>query len=198
MNTPDAPLRPGTLREVITHLEMLHRPDGLDAPPPEDGLRLERVGTPTVPFYRFLYNTIGEPWLWHERRRMSDDDLAAAIQHPDVAVHVLYADGQPAGYVELDRREKANVELVFCGLMPWTIGRGLGPWMLRQATALAWNTPGARRFWVHTCNFDHPAALRMYQAAGFVPFDREVNIVSDPRADGLIPQNAAPHVPMIV
>lgn len=85
-------------------------------------------------------------------------------------VYVLYADGQPAGYVELDARTPEDVELVFCGLMPWAIGRGLGPWMLRQATALAWNRPQTRRFWVHTCNFDHPAALKMYKAAGFVPF----------------------------
>lgn len=129
-------------------------------------------------------------------RRLSDDALAAQIQAAGVAIYVLYADGQPAGYVELDARVTGDVELVFCGLMPWAIGRGLGPWMLRRATVLAWDQLGARRFWVHTCSFDHPSALGMYKAAGFVPFAREVNIVPDPRADGLIPMNAAPHVPM--
>lgn len=194
----DTPVPPGKLREVVTHLEMLARPEGLDAaePPSQPGARLERVTNPAVPFYRFLYNTIGESWLWQDRRRLSDDALAARIQAEGVAVHVLYADGQPAGYVELDAREPGNVELVFCGLMPWTIGRGLGSWMLRQATALAWDVPGVRRFWVHTCSFDHPSALKMYKAAGFVPFGEEVNIVPDPRADGLIPKDAAPHVPM--
>lgn len=194
----DTSVPPGKLREVVTYLEMLSRPQELDAsePPPHAGVRLERVANPAVPFYRFLYNTIGEPWLWQDRRRLSDDALAAQIQAAGVAIYVLYADGQPAGYVELDARVTGDVELVFCGLMPWAIGRGLGPWMLRRATVLAWDQLGARRFWVHTCSFDHPSALGMYKAAGFVPFAREVNIVPDPRADGLIPMNAAPHVPM--
>lgn len=97
VHTP-TPVPPGKLREVVTHLEMLTRPDGLDAsePPPQADVRLERVTAPAVPFYRFLYNTIGEPWLWQDRRRLSDEALAAIIRAPGVEVYVLYADGQPA------------------------------------------------------------------------------------------------------
>ena len=30
-----------------------------------------------------------------------------------------------------------------------------------------------KRFWLHTCNLDHPAALKLYQKVGFVLYDEE-------------------------
>jgi hypothetical protein len=43
-----------------------------------------------------------------------------------------------------------------------------------------------RRFWLHTCDLDHPKALAVYQQAGFVPYRYEEKIVDDPRVLGLI------------
>lgn len=189
-------LPPGRLREVVTHLEMLKPPVAPPRACPADDACLLHVTRPQVPFYRFLYNTIGEPWLWRDRRRMTDAALEQAIQAPGVGVHVLMAGGQPAGYVELDRGRPEEVELVFCGLMPWAIGGGLGPWMLETAVRMAWNDARLRRLWVHTCCFDHPAALPMYERAGFVRCGTEVNLIPDPRLEGLLPRTAAPHVPL--
>lgn len=190
---------PGLLREVVTHLEMLSRPDRpLRRDPPAAWAQagLVSVPKPALAYYRFLYDTVGEPWLWRDRRVMSDTDLTAAIHAPGVEVHVLMLDGQPGGYVELDRGDPANVELVFCGLMPWAIGGGLGPWMLDQAIAMTWDDARTRRLWVHTCSFDHPRALAMYEKAGFVRFGTEENLVPDPRLTGILPLHAAPHVPL--
>jgi GNAT superfamily N-acetyltransferase len=81
-------------------------------------------------------------------------------------VHVLHADGTPAGFVEFDRRVADEVEIVQFGLLPEFIGVGLGKWFLRWAIDRAWGY-GPRRLWLHTCTLDHPAALPNYLKAGF-------------------------------
>ena len=37
----------------------------------------------TVSFYRYLYETVGTPWLWYERRLLDDAALAAADRQAD-------------------------------------------------------------------------------------------------------------------
>jgi hypothetical protein len=54
-----------------------------------------------------------------------------------------------------------------------------------------------RRFWVHTCSLDHPAALNFYRRAGFVPYQRAVEVFDDPRVTGLLPPDSAPQIPLI-
>ncbi len=149
---------------------------------------LVRAERPTVSFYRYLYNTIGEDWLWWERRALSDAELAAVIHHPNVEIFVLYIDGVPAGFSELDLRIEAEVELAYFGLIPEFIGRGLGRYLLGWTIDEAWQrTP--ERVWLHTCNFDHPKAIATYQKAGFAPYKQETTTIEDPRASGLIPKN---------
>jgi ribosomal protein S18 acetylase RimI-like enzyme len=176
---PDGP-GPGVLEVVITHLEMTRRPRLPAPPPPALKLAVLRAPSISVPFYRYLYNTVGGPWLWYERQRLSDDVLAAVIRHPEVDVYVLYADGEPAGYAELDRRAMPDIELAYFGLIPAFIGQRLGPWFLHWVVDAAW-TREPQRLWVHTCNLDHPRAIAHYQRAGFVPFKQERRLIRDPR-----------------
>jgi GNAT superfamily N-acetyltransferase len=82
-------------------------------------------------------------------------------------MHVLHVDGTPAGFAELDRRQPDEVELVQFGLMAPFIGQGLGKWFLQWAIDKAWSYQ-PKRFWLHTCTLDHPAALPNYTKAGFV------------------------------
>ena len=49
---------------------------------------------------------------------------------------------------------------------------------------------------LNTCTLDHPGALAFYQRHGFTVTHSEVDIVDDPRLAGLIPREAAPHVPL--
>ena len=118
---------PATLEIVVTYLEMLKPPTRPTVPaPPVGKIALLRAERPTVSYYRYLYNTVGEPWLWWERRLLSDAELERIILDPLVEIYVLYVDGVPAGYAELDRRKEEDVELAYFGLIPQFIGRKLG------------------------------------------------------------------------
>lgn len=127
---------------------------------------------PTVPYYRFLYNAVGNDYHWLSRRKLSDDELAAIIGDPQNELHVLHVDGSPAGFAELDRRRPEEIELVQFGLMPGFTGQGLGRWFLQWTIDKAWSYQ-PRRFWLHTCTLDHPAAVPLYKKAGFVQFNQE-------------------------
>lgn len=181
---------PGKLRMVITYLEMRARPPhGAAHLPAGAKAALLRAEQPTISFYRYLYNTVGESWLWHERRAFDDATLASIIQDPKVDIYVLYVAGVPAGYAELDRREDGEIDLAYFGLLPEFIGRGFGRYFLIWIVSAAWQYE-PQRLWVHSCNFDHPQALRAYQRVGFAPYGQETLIIDDPRLSGLIP----PHV----
>ncbi len=173
----------GKLDDIVTYLEMHERPIRPPVPAPPGKLALMRAERCSVSFYRYLYNTIGENWLWFERRLWSDDRLAALMQKPSVDIFVLYVGGVPAGFYELDRSDTRDIELAYFGLAPEFIGRGYGSYLLRAAVDSAWqHTP--RRLWVHTCTFDHPRALGAYQRAGFVVYRRETVTFDDPRLLG--------------
>ena len=150
----------------VTFLRMDHAP-----PPPRDlpaGADIVRLARCTVPFYRYLYATVGAPHVWWLRRTLPDDVLAGIIGHPAVSVHVLYRDGEPAGFFELDRRPHPTVNLSYFGLMPHAVGLGLGTAFLGAAVQEAW-TDGTQAVTVNTCTADHPRAMPGYLRAGFVP-----------------------------
>ena len=158
-------------RVVTTYLEMVDRPAAIPSGNPE-GVLIMRAKRPTVSFYRFLYNTVGENWKWVDRRKLSDEDLRTIIHNEKVEIHVLYLNGVPAGYVELDFRQISEVEIAYFGLMPDFIGQGSGKRFLQWAIMTAWQT-SPERLWVHTCSLDHPGALPLYQKCGFKIYKTE-------------------------
>ena len=177
----------GTLASTITSLEMTERPKHTPVPlPSQSKIALMRAHKPGAAFYRYLYDRVGEKWLWYTRRAMDDDTLRTIVDDERVEIYVLYFDGVPAGFAELDRRLPPDVELTYFGLLPEFIGQGLGPYLLGSAIDIAWAYE-PKRLWVNTGTQDHPKALALYQRFGFVPFKREDRIISDPRLHGLIP-----------
>jgi GNAT superfamily N-acetyltransferase len=174
------------LEDVITYLEMLDRPAGKRVPAPLEKLALMRAEDCTVSFYRYLYNTVGEPWLWFERRLLDGAALAALIAKPTIEIFVLYVRGVPAGFFELDTAASRETKLCYFGLIPDFIGRRLGPYLLQAAIDQAWSRP-LDRFWLHTSTFDHPKALATYQRAGFVVYARRQVSFDDPRDLGILP-----------
>ena len=175
------------LEDVITYLEMLARPAGRRVPAPLEKLALMRAENCTVSFYRYLYSTVGEPWLWFERRLVGDAALVRQIQKPTIEIFVLYVRGVPAGFFELDTAAPRETKLCYFGLIPDFIGRRLGPYLLQAAIDQAWSRP-LDRFWLHTSTFDHPKALSTYQKAGFVVYARRPVSFEDPREHGILPR----------
>ena len=153
------------LKVQVTFLRM-DAPPTSPAPALPGDARVESVRHCSVPFYRYLYNTVGEPWLWWMRRIATDAELAGLLAHPSVSLHVLMRDGEPVGFYELDHRVGQAVNLSYFGLVPWAIGTGLGAAFLRHAVDDAWRI-GLPAVTVNTCNADHPRALPGYLAAGF-------------------------------
>jgi GNAT superfamily N-acetyltransferase len=176
----------GKLEDVITYLEMTSRPPRPQLPHPAGTIALLRAEHCTVSFYRYLYNTVGEPWLWFERRKWSDERLAETIAKPGTEIFVLHVGGVPAGFYEVDRTDKA-VELAYFGLIPQFIGRGYGAYLLQTAIDNAFQS-NPRRLWTHTCTYDHPRALGHYQRAGFTVYERRPLAFNDPRRDGTLPK----------
>jgi GNAT superfamily N-acetyltransferase len=176
------------LDDTITYLEMHRRPQLQRVHPPLGKLALMQAEACTVSFYRYLYETVGTPWLWYERRLIDDAALAAAIHKPTTEIFVLYVGGVPAGYFELDTAAARATELCYFGLVPEFIGRGLGPFLLQAAIDRAWERP-IGRLWVHTRAFDHPKALGHYQRAGFTVYARRQLRFEDPRLRGILPRS---------
>ncbi len=170
---------PGKLKMIVTYLEMIKPPRFKHESTRAENLSIIRSQRPTVGFYRFLYTSVGDDWLWYERNELSDADLEKIIHHPKIRIYVLYVNGTPAGYSELDLRKKDEVELAYFGLIPEFIGRGLGSYFLRWAVDKAWSEE-PKRLWVHTCNFDSPHAIATYQKVGFT-YEQEIVLIDDPR-----------------
>lgn len=180
---------PRKLEVVVTFLEMLDPPDRPAAIIPPGKVAIVRAENPTLSFYRYLYNTVGEPWLWWLRRLMGDEELAEILAKPETHVYVLYVAGVPAGFAELDLtdlEENGMIDLHYMGLIPDFIGKGYGKYLLNWAIDTAWGLK-PQRITVNTCSLDHPSALGAYQKAGFGVYDQRTDIVDDPRDTGLIP-----------
>jgi GNAT superfamily N-acetyltransferase len=186
---------PGEIATIVTSLQMLERPKPRPMSP--SNLRLDRWREPSPDRYRSLFRRVGEPWLWFSRLVMDEARLIAIIHDPAVEIYaVTDARGIELGLLELDFREAGQAELSFFGLVPELTGQGEGRWLMGHALALCWRK-GIDRVWVHTCTLDHPKALGFYRAQGFVPYGRAVETFPDPRVIGVLPAEAAPHVPLL-
>lgn len=187
-------VEPHMLATVVTSLEMTAkpRPKMMPATP----FRLTRWKLPPPDKYKALFRRVGEPWLWFSRLAMDDGALRAVIHHPGIEIYAVEdARRIEIGLLELDFRIPGHMEIGYFGFILELAGKGHGDWLMGQALALGWR-PGIGRIWVHTCTLDHPGALKFYRRNGFHPFERAVETFVDPRHAGILPIEAAPHVPM--
>jgi GNAT superfamily N-acetyltransferase len=159
-----------------TYLEMSSpselRPSELPDPEP----RIERIENCPVSFFRYLYQEVGRAFHWTDRLGWSDDMVQQHLATAGVSLWVMSWGGAPVGYFELREHEDQSVEIAYFGLLPESIGRGWGGYLLTRAVQRAWDT-GTHRVWLHTCTLDHPAALPNYLKRGFRPFREEKYVV---------------------
>jgi GNAT superfamily N-acetyltransferase len=185
----------GKVANVATYLQMFAPPSPrLD--PPGVAATMRYVVSPDVEWYRALFHKVGDDWLWSSRIAMDRAELKAILEDPLEEVYAIEQDGVDEGLLELDFRTQGQCELIFFGLSGKLVGTGAGRWAMNRAIARAWSKPIAR-FWVHTCSIDHPNALDFYRRSGFVPYERKIEIMDDPRLVGLVPRDAAPQIPLI-
>ncbi len=122
---------------------------------------------------QWYYQQVGAAWNWQERLSWTSQQWQTYAAKPGLSTFVALHDGEEAGYVELLEQEGGNVQIQYFGLLPDFIGKGIGGVFLTLAIRLAWDKPGARRIWLHTCTGDHPAALSNYQRRGLKLFKTE-------------------------
>ncbi len=186
-------LPPGKLANAVTWLELIDpAPVGI-APPA--GMRLQRLTPDDSALFHRLYREIGRDWLWAGLIDKSESQLAARLARTDLASFAAIADNDAIGLLELEFADDA-AEIVYLGVHPARVGKGVGRWLMDEAKRIAQGN-AARRLWLHTCNFDHPGALAFYRSQGFAVTAVGYEIMDDPRALGLLPKDAAPHVPFI-
>ena len=190
------PVPPGKIASVVTYLEMDHRPPRREASVIESLLPPQRWYAPDLDEYRAFYRLVGQDWLWFSRLLLADTALRSILTDPLVEVFLLSDGRRELGLLELDFREHAQCELAFIGLVKDAIGKGIGRFLLDFAIDRAWVRP-IRRFWLHTCNFDHPGTIGFYRRSGFRPYALAVEVADDPRLTRHLPRSAAPHVPLV-
>jgi len=170
-----SPRGDGRLPVRITYLELARSDWTRRGQKPDLEVGLAPVDAPTVALYRELYDRVGRPWLWYERRLLSDAALAALLATPGHELHVARHEGALVGYFELQ-----DAEIVFFGLTLDYIGRRIGTWLLDRAIERSF-ARGAARVILNTNSLDHPKALDTYRKAGFQPVRSETRELQDPR-----------------
>ena len=156
---------------TVTFLEM-HQPK--EFPTPLANTFFESLSRPVeVNDYRKYYYGVGENYYWLDRMVMPDEELFQKINASNVEIYVFYVNNEAAGYIEFLKEEKF-VEVLYFGLLPGFIGKGLGRYFLQWVIAKAWSYHPQ---WIqlNTCTLDHPNALSTYKKAGFVEVKQEIH-----------------------
>ncbi len=189
-------LPPGKIANIVTYLEMTAPPAPTGTGPARTDLAFRRRAAPDTGWFRATIRAIGEDWLWFSPLVMAEAKLAAILADPGMDFYVLERDGTTVGIAQLDRRTAGEVEIAFFGVVPSETGTGAGRFLMDRTLEAAFG-PGVRRVWLHTCTFDHPAAVPFYLRAGFVPYKLAIEVTDDPRLTGHIPRSAGRHVALI-
>jgi len=150
-----------TLR--VTYLELTDPPARIPDHFVKESVSAEKL---SVDEYLDLYRRVGKPLRWDQRLKMPRSELIQLIHSGPSQIYVLRQHpGEAIGFCEFER-SPPDVELKNFGLLPSFQGKGLGSWLLRVALHQEWQLR-PRRIWLHTDNWDHPAAVHVYQHAGF-------------------------------
>ena len=169
--------------KVTTWSLQMFRPAPQPSRPFPERVRLDRADGMTPEYARFLYGLVGGDWYWTDRLAWTRPQWADELAVPGTEFWILYRDGVPAGYVQLQpvvQPGGTEVEIRYFGLAAQAIGHGLGGPLLEHGLAAAWSLaersglPAVARVWVHTCSLDGPAALANYQARGLVVYAEDV------------------------
>lgn len=149
----------------LTTLELLTRPQQTVVPPAMH-LHIMENRNPEVSFYQYLYQAIGKDAGWIERLEMDSRSLDSQLQKPNNRLHVLYVDGNPGGFAEVELSHNDEIQISHFGLIPSLRGKKLGKFFFNWVIHNTW-TAETERIWLSYTDWVHPAAIRIFQKAGF-------------------------------
>jgi GNAT superfamily N-acetyltransferase len=168
---------------TTTYLEQRSPDDLLPARELPAAASITRVDDLAPEFCRFLFTAVGGDWHWLDRLPWTLQQWTDWVSRPGSETWIAWVNGAPAGYVELGAAahdDGTHAEIVYFGLLPRYIGRGLGGPLLAHGVRKAWTLherfpelPSVTRVWLHTCTLDGPHALANYQARGFSSYRTE-------------------------
>jgi ribosomal protein S18 acetylase RimI-like enzyme len=130
----------------------------------DSSIIVERWENPSVDEYLEIYKAVGSVWGWTGRLLKTPNELAEILKSVNNEVWLFRVENEVAGFFELVRAED-ETELVYLGLKPNWIGKGLGQKLILSAVSVAGQNE--HKVWLHTCERDHPSALQAYLKAGF-------------------------------
>jgi len=148
----------------VYFLEMHKQPEAWPLVP--EGVSFYLLEKPVdTELYRYYYRNVGFTYNWLDRLAMPDEELNVKINAANAVIYVLKVDNSDAGYIEFIL-EKDFTEVLYFGLFPAFVGKGLGKFFLQWVISKAWSF-GVKRIQLNTCSLDHPNALAVYQSQGF-------------------------------
>lgn len=131
----------------------------------DSSTKIERWQNPLVEEYLKIYDEVGGLWGWTGRWLKSHEELKDILKSANNEVWLFRVNNEVAGFFELERSEK-ETEIVYLGLKPKWIGKGVGQKLIQAAVSIAGQNN--QKVWLHTCERDHPTAIQAYIKAGFI------------------------------
>jgi ribosomal protein S18 acetylase RimI-like enzyme len=129
-----------------------------------DSITITRWKNLSAAEYLEIYKAVGSAWGWTGRLLKSTEELTEILNSANNEVWLFQVENEVAGFFELVRNE-GETEIVYLGLKPEWIGKGLGKKLI-QASVFVSGQNG-EKVWLHTCEHDHSSALKAYIKAGF-------------------------------
>ena len=129
-----------------------------------DSVRMEQWEKPLADEYLEIYKAVGGVWGWTGRLLKTSEELTEILNSANNEVWLFLVENEVAGFFELGRAE-GETELVYLGLKPEWIGKGLGQKLIQASVYVAGQN--GEKVWLHTCERDHSSALKAYLKAGF-------------------------------
>ena len=157
------------LSHLVTHLEISRTcltslSSSLEFKPSQN-IVIKEVKNIDLQFYWYLFNGVGTPYRWTSRKLLTNQQVLNILSDPTTRIFVIEELGSPAGFIELSCQNDA-VECVYFGILPQFYGKKLGRTLFKWTMKQIFDDPQIQRFWLHTCEFDHPKAIDIYRSFG--------------------------------
>jgi GNAT superfamily N-acetyltransferase len=148
----------------VYYLRMNERPNY--EPCSDKHVSLSKLTRPVDPkYYLELYQGVGLRYSWLDRLLMPELQLERVINEENNHIYLMFAQDDPCGFMEI-QVEVTRAEIMYFGLFPEFLGKGLGAPCLKKAVTKAWDFDPE---WleINTCDLDSDRALNLYMKVGF-------------------------------